>query len=67
MTTRKYKYDYTGPKRSLIEISNVEGSPCYECLVKSTCRRSLVRGDACNKFIDYMFDLITEEKKHEKK
>ena len=67
MTTRKYKIDYTGPRRSLIELSNQEGSPCYECLVKGACTRSLVKGDACEKFIDYTFYLIHKEMKREKK
>lgn len=67
MTTRKYKMDYTGARRSLIELSDQKGSPCYECLVKSTCRRSLVKGDACDQFINYTFELILKGNGREKK
>lgn len=58
MTTRKYKKDYTGLKRSLKDISNEKDSPCYECLVKGSCKRSVTNNDACEPFIDYIVKKI---------
>lgn len=61
MITRKYKKDYKGPRRSMKDISNREDSPCYKCLVKSTCSRSVTNNQACNAFIDYVFEKLGEE------
>jgi hypothetical protein len=67
MTTRKYKTGYTGKKRSLRDISDQKDSPCYECLVRGTCTRSFNSSDACNEYIDYIFEQIGRWSKNAKK
>lgn len=55
MTTHRYRPDYKGPRRSIKDVSNEKGWPCFKCLVKSTCSRKTSTGEACDEFINYVF------------
>jgi len=58
--------DTSRKNRLLREISDQEDSPCYECLVKSACSRQITNHDACDKYIDYIFEKIQESKNAKK-
>ena len=47
-------------------IATREGSPCLECLVFTTCTKSVVAKTACKNYINFINDLIKRmgEKKY---
>lgn len=48
--------------KSIKEISNIEGSPCLKCLVRSTCTRSFInKKDGCDKFACFARSFLEEK------
>jgi len=35
-----------------------ENSPCYECLVKAACRKSLASLDSCSSLKNYLYKIL---------
>ena len=43
------------------DLSNKKGSPCIKCLVKSTCRKSFIDKSACEKYAEFIQNIMTDE------
>lgn len=53
--------------KSMHDLSKKEGSPCLNCIVNSTCRKSFIDKSACVEFARFIENLMIEARmiKHE--
>ena len=57
MITRKLT-QYQERIMGMKTLSEKEGSPCLECLVKSACTKSFINQSACEKFVIFLHNIM---------
>lgn len=45
-------------KESIKTLSTLDGSPCLDCVVETICTRSFVDNSACEKFLEFIKELL---------
>lgn len=49
------------------KISNLDGSPCYDCLIKMTCTKSFILKTACDPYKDFVKKIVKKAAGYGKK